>query len=121
MGGDLTENEKIIFGEKEIPLRDLKYSESWELIMGVVEKIENTDCSKFAYSWAMDGELQYNYYHPIVEIAGSTCWIYFDCVLDPPFTINDISFKKRFDSKLLAVYEGVCEFIEWYNFRIKND
>jgi hypothetical protein len=87
---------------------------NWSNLMQVVEKIENLDCSKFSYSWeGHDGETEYNFTYPEVEICGKTCWIYFDLQLDPTSTITDIKGDSKFD----ACYKAVIEFIKWYNER----
>lgn len=88
-----------------------EYHKSWNWLMPVIEKIESTDCSEFAYTWEGLEGTEYNFSYPKVMIEGKECWVYFDQQLDPYLTIAD--FKEG--SKLENTYNGVVEFIKWYN------
>lgn len=96
--------------------RGLGY-DTWN-IMKVVEKIENTDCSEFSYSWEQGGETYYNYTYPTVEIFHEYCDVYFEMELDPPMWIS--SKREKSESKHEAIYNSIIEFINWYNER-KNE
>ena len=103
-------------------LTNLKYHESWDWLMPVVEKIESLDLSEYGYKWeGLDGETEYNNQNICVEIERNQCWIYMNLQLDPVHTINVETFNKKCDSKIDAVYGAVVEFIEWYNTISKKD
>jgi len=95
-----------------------KFEKSWNFIMTVVDRIENTDCKRFSYSWKYENQINYNFLYPSVEIVDSSCWIYFNCDLDPCMTICKIrkDFKQK-NARLDATYLAIAEFIEWYNLR----
>ena len=95
---------------------------SWNHIMPVVEKIESLDLSEWMYKWeGIDGETEYNFEGISVEIENTRCWIYINLSLDPYWTINEKTFKVKYETKLEAVYEAVVEFIEWFNERKKRE
>jgi hypothetical protein len=101
---------------------DVEYLKSWDWIMPVVEKIESLDLSEWMYKWeGIDGEIEYNFEGISVEIENKRCWIYINLSLDPYWTINEKTFKVKYETKLEAAYESVVEFIEWYNERKKRE
>jgi hypothetical protein len=103
-------------------LTNLKYHESWDWLMPVVEKIESLDLKEYGYQWeGIDGETEYNNGSICVEIEQDRCWIYMNLQLDPFHTFNEKSRGIRFPSKLEATYAAVVEFIEYYNNLIKQD
>ena len=100
----------------------MKFSLSWDWIMPVVEKIELLDLSEWMYKWeGIDGETEYNFEGISVEIEHTRCWIYINLSLDPYWTINEKTFKVKYETKLEAVYKSVIEFIEWYNKRKEQE
>lgn len=100
----------------------MKFSQSWDWLMPVIEKIESLDLSEWMYSWEdMDGETNYNFEGISVEIENTRCWIYINLSLDPYWTINEKTFNIKHETKLKAVYEAVVEFIEWYNERKQRE
>ena len=102
--------------------KDIEYSTSWDWIMPVVEKIESLDLSEWMYSWEdIDGSTRYNFEGVSVEIENKRCWIYINLSLDPYWTVNEKTFKVKYETKLEAVYESVVEFIEWYNERKQRE
>jgi hypothetical protein len=103
-------------------LTNLKYHESWDWLMPVVEKIESLDLKEYGYKWEdMDGETRYNNQNICVEIERNQCWIYMNLQLDPPDTLNEKTSHMKFDTKIEATYAAVVEFIEYYNNLIKQD
>ena len=113
---------KLIADFMNEPSKGSAYSNDWNCIMPVVEKIESLDLSEWMYSWEdMDGETNYNFEGISVEIENTRCWIYIHLSLDPYWTINEKTFKVRYETKLQAVYEAVVEFIEWYNERKQRE
>lgn len=83
---------------KTYDLHGLKYHSSWDWIMPVVERIENT-----RHETALTG------HH--VEITGSICRI------QPAAGFHNRAFRETFNegSKIKSVYGAVVTFIEWYN------
>ena len=113
---------KLIADFMNEPSKGSAYSNDWNCIMPVVEKIESLDLSEWMYSWEdMDGETRYNFEGISVEIEHTRCWIFINLSLDPYWTINEKTFKVRYETKLQAVYEAVVEFIEWYNERKQRE
>jgi hypothetical protein len=107
---------------KEYKIEDSQFHKSWDWLMPVVEKIESLDLSEWMYSWEdLDGETRYNFEGISVEIEKTRCWIYINLSLDPYWTINEKTFKVKYETKLEAAYESVVEFIEWYNERKKRE
>jgi hypothetical protein len=76
-------------------INDLKYHTSWNWLMPVVEKIENTTC--------------HEYYGYTMTIWNNCCKISDEN--------NEYEINSHFhpDSKLLATWGSVVEFIKWYN------
>lgn len=100
----------------------MKFSQSWDWLIPVIEKIESLDLSEWMYKWeGMDGETNYNFEGISVEIENTRCWIYINLSLDPYWTINEKTFNIKHETKLKAVYEAVVEFIEWYNERKQRE
>lgn len=89
---------------------------SWDALMPVVEKIESLDLKEYGYQWEdEDGTINYNCEGISVEIENNRCWIYKHLALDPMQTLNEKTFKIKYNSKIEAVYNSVIEFIEYYN------
>lgn len=89
---------------------------SFDAIMPVVEKIESLDLKEYGYQWEdEDGTIHYNCEGISVEIENNRCWIYKHLALDPMQTLNEKTFKIKYNSKIEAVYNSVVEFIEYYN------
>lgn len=68
--------------------RELKYHNSWDWLMPVVEKIENSG------------------HETMVQISANYCTI---------DNLNGLRIEKQSDSKLDSVYLACVEFIEWDN------
>lgn len=93
---------------------ELRYYNSWDWMMPVVEKIENLDFSKESYFWEdCEGDLHYNSEGTTVCIEDNSCYIYENLLLDP----IHIYVSKQAGTKLKATFEAVVEFIQWYNER----
>jgi hypothetical protein len=102
-------------------LTNLKYHESWNWLMPVVEKIESLDLKEYGYQWeGIDGEIEYNNGSICVEIEQDRCWIYMNLQLDPFHTFNEKTRGISFPTKIEATYAAVVEFIEYYNELIKQ-
>lgn len=76
------------------------FSKDWLWLMPVVEKIEST----------FDNRPKFNSFRKVI-IENNTCWIgdYFG-----EFTQDQISYFTS-DTKIVAVWLAVVEFIKWYN------
>jgi hypothetical protein len=74
----------------------LNYNTDWNLLMGVVEKIENL----------FNGNM-------IIEIEGDNCRLSTNCnsVLDK----NYFELYSTLNTKIESTYEAVIKFIKWYN------
>lgn len=121
---EIIQNNRLIaeFMGTDMPDKFLEFNTCWNWLMGVVEKIESLDLSRYGYIWeGIEGETEYNNQDINVEIEGNRCWIYMNLQLDPMHTFNEESFKKKYESKLQATYESVVEFIHRYNEIISNN
>lgn len=100
----------------------IRYETSWDWLMKVVEKIENTTIDKENdYTWEdLDGEVWQNFVNFSVMIEDNHCYIDVNYELDPPRLINEISIKEKYTTKIKAVYEAVIEFIKYYNQYVKK-
>lgn len=78
----------------------IKYHKSWDWLMQVVEKIEETTPYK-------------------INILECDCEIY-SMVSDGFITHKNSVIDKSRDTKIEAVYEAIVDFIEWYNRKKKE-
>ncbi len=101
----------------DIWIEDLKYHESWDALMPVVEKIETTLWDISNYQSAYDkrhnrtestGEIFVSYDERL-EFKG---WVSM-CGIDLGRQIT--CFEGRESSKIIATYKAVVKFIEWHN------
>lgn len=96
-------------------LGSLDYESNWNYLIRVVSKIESLDLSEYFSEWYSHSGIENNFSGIYVDIERNKCWIYIDLQLDPCITINEKTYNKKYDKKITAVYESVCEFIDWYN------
>lgn len=95
--------------------RQLRYFNSWDWLMPVLEKIENLDLKEYFYTWKdNDGETRYNFTGISIEIEDVRVWPYISWELDPSSPILDKNVIVG-KNKREAVYEAVIEIIKWYN------
>ena len=105
----------------DIIMTELNFHKDWNLLIQCVEKIESLDLKEYGYKWeGIDGETEYNNGSICVEIEQKTCWIYMNLSLDPMHTLNPISRKEEYDTKIEATFKAVVEFINYYN-ELYND
>lgn len=122
------DNEKLVEGDpndcdqmwsyqSQIQRSQLKYHESWEWIMPVVEKIESL---KPEGDYHFNVVIGFNNYCGIGVSIRGLCKLSFEST-EP---INDVQKgiygTKSADSKLEGVWLAVTRFITWYNNNIKN-
>jgi len=87
---------------------DLRYSNEWNWLMRVVEKIEKLNLSNF-YD-------ENNFMNVSVDIESGHCHIFVELNYDPSHRITGVS---NYDTpKLKLVYSQVVEFVKWYNGRM---
>ncbi len=87
---------------------DLKYYESWGLLMGVIEKIES-----IGHKTIIGGG----------DHWGNYCNIIYSTPNEPISMLDSLDTKAlgQGKTKLEAVYNAVTEFIEWYNLKNNED
>lgn len=94
---------------------ELQFHKSWDWLMPVIEKIENTNLSKYHYQWTDENNItNYNFQTIDVDISKNTCAIYIDLQLDPPRLIAG-NYNTKYNTKLEACYNTIIEFINYYN------
>lgn len=79
----------------------LNYHCSWDMLMPVVEKIE-----KLGYISTIEK----------INSKFKEHRVWFNEV----GTLKEIAHGARHENKLTAVYEGIVDFIEWYNIKLSN-
>jgi hypothetical protein len=84
---------------------DLRYSNEWNWLMQVAEKIDSLDLSDF-YD-------EGNFMCVNVSIENSSCYIFVELNFDPAHRITGQSGGEV--TKLKLVYSQVVEFVKWYN------
>ena len=94
-----------------INVNNLKFHESWDWLMLVVEKIENLNLKEFFYKWNEEEKIRYNFMSVCVDISYNYCNIYVELELDPPYEISSVTLNNKIES----VYKAVVNFINWYN------
>lgn len=94
-------------------ITDLKYHESWDWLMLVVEKIESLKMP------VVEGVQHFNMYTFIVEIKEEECQIVGRGLGNKRVygANNQHYFKGHVNGKIKATYEAVVEFIEFYNIK----
>ena len=94
-----------------INVNNLKFHQSWDWLMLVVEKIENLNLKEFFYKWNEEEKIRYNFMSVCVDISHNYCNIYVELELDPPYEISLVTLNNKIES----VYKAVINFINWYN------
>lgn len=84
-------------------ISELKYHTSWSWLMPVVEKIEAIEDDLLPYQ-------SYSKNNFCVSIRNGFCQI-----ISGDFLMDFDEFDKHSGTKKEAVFNAVCEFIEWYN------
>ncbi len=91
------------------------YDKSWDWLMSVVEKIENTTVKGTTWT-SIDDKAKVEWQFS-VEIINVQCMIHRDCL--PQYYGTNEDFLKLYDcrnmSKIQATWLAVIEFINWYN------
>lgn len=87
----------------EYPVKEIPYHTSWDWLMPVVEKIESIEDDLSPYQ-------SYSKNNFCVSIRNGFCQI-----ISGDFLMDFDEFDKHSGTKKEAVFNAVCEFIEWYN------
>lgn len=105
--------------KQDFIIKSIKYHESWDWLMPVVEYIESLDLKESGYTWKEDGVTRYNFEGFSVDMENTKCMIYAHLALDPIDVYNEKTYKIDYPTKLEAVYNAILNFIDTYNEVIK--
>lgn len=97
----------------------------WNKLMPVIDKIEQTDMSKYHYKWNdIDGGERCNFMCFEFDMRslskGYLAAVYMELSLDPCERVAGDMNDKVYPTRIEAVWNTVIEFIQYYNKEMKN-
>lgn len=94
-------------------LEEVPFNLSWDWLMPVIDKIEDTDVSNQHYKWyAHDGERS-NFMSFEFNICNKSSYVMMELQLDPAVRVAG-DFNIKYDTRIESTWNTVIEFIQYY-------
>ena len=98
-----------------VNISEMKFSQSWDWLMPVVEKIESIDCVKRVTIMNTHVHISISESPKIITHLIESSKVVTESMNIPNRPEATTTYTKQMDTKISAVYYCVVEFIKWYN------